>query len=164
MTYNLMMIRNGLAEKTTLPKKKKPLKKISDKLKAEREKNKIALNGDDTEKVKFFKRCIKQMKGRCVETGERTETGNYQYAIRSICHILSQNHCPSVATHPCVWIELDADFHVAFDAMSWREREMLKCWPEIKQKLIMLYDSIAGDEKRHFPDFVLEEMRKHEPF
>lgn len=154
----------GLRQKECVPKKRKPLKKISNKLKAEREKNKVALNGEDTEKVKFFKRCVKQMKGVCAETGQKTNKTDFQYAIRSVCHILSQQHCPSVATHPCIWIELHPDFHVAFDAMSWSEREMMKCWPEIKQKLIMVYDSIADNEKRHFPSFLLEEMRKHEPF
>lgn len=117
----------------------------------------------DTEKQKWFKNRIKQMTGYCAETGLRTETRIYRYAINSICHILSQQHCKSVMHNLWNWIEFEPGFHVKFDAMSWEEREQLGCWPIIRDRLIMVYPDLAVEERRHFPESVLKYMQKHNP-
>ncbi|WP_337899636.1 hypothetical protein, partial [Mesomycoplasma ovipneumoniae] len=114
--------------------------------------------------LKWYKRCVKMLTGHCAETGLKTETKIFQYAIMSVCHILPKASCKSVATHPCNWIELNVDFHKKFDAMSWEEREQLGCWPEIRDRLIHVYQDLAEDEKRHFPESVLKYMEENNPF
>jgi hypothetical protein len=115
---------------------------------------------NDSELVKFFKAAMKRMRGVCEETGLKTETKIYAYAIRSICHILSQQHCPSVKYDLFNWMEFDPGFHVKFDAMSWEEREQMGCWPVIRDKLIMVYNNLDPTEIRHFPTNVLNYMIK----
>lgn len=141
----------------TIPKKSK--KKLEQEAKEKEERG-----GGDTELQRFFKSAMRRMSGFCAETGLKTETKIYKYAICSICHILPRSKCPSVATHPCIWIELDVGFHVKFDAMSWEEREKLGCWPIIRDKLIMVYPDLAPEERRHFPASVLKYMEEHENF
>ena len=138
---------------------KKSVKKIAEE-KAEKER----LGGDDTDLVKFFKAAMKRMTGECAETGLKTETKIYAYAIMSICHILPKEKCKSVMYHPCNWVELNCDFHLKFDAMSWEEREKLGCWPVIRDRLVMVYENLDSSERRHFPDSVLKYIESQNPF
>lgn len=160
----LALIKAGKLPKETGPKPKKHLPKFSAKKLAEREAEKKARGGDDTALVKWFKSQMKVMPTRCEETGLPLETKVYKYAINSICHILPKQSCKSVALHPLNRVFLDQDFHKKFDAMSWEEREQLKCWPEIRDRLVMVYPDLAPDERRHFPDSVLAYMKENEPF
>lgn len=118
------------------------------------------LGGGDTDLVKFFKNAMKHMKGVCEETGLKTETRIYAYAIMSICHILPKENVKSVMYDPNIWIELNCDFHKKFDAMSWEEREQLGCWPVIRNKLILVYPNLDPSEYRFFPESVLKYMEK----
>lgn len=154
----------GIAPPLPTKKERKPIKKQSDKKAAAVAAEREARDGADTEMQKFFKSAVKQMTGRCIETGEPTEKKIFKFAINSVCHLLSQQHCPSVKSHPCNWIELQQDFHKKFDAMSWEEREKLKCWPIIRDKLVMVYPDLAPAERRHFPDSVLQYIEQNEPF
>ena len=146
-------------ERKAIPKKS--AKRI-EKEKQERER----LGGDDTELQKFFRSAMKRMTGHCLWCSAKTETHVYKYAIFSICHLLDkrQTMCPSVATHPCNWIELCPDHHAKFDSLNWEEREQLGFWPEIREKLIMVYPSLDPSEHRHFPQSVLDYMEKNNPF
>jgi hypothetical protein len=155
------MRKAGILPPLPTRKPKKPIPKVSAKRAAENKAEKERLGGDDTDLIKFFKNAMKRMTSYCIETHLRTETKIYAYAIRSICHILSRQHCPSVALHPYIWIELDPGLHVKFDAMSWEEREQLGCWPIIRDKLIMVYPDLAEDERRYFPESVLTYMEQH---
>jgi hypothetical protein len=154
----------GILPPLPTKKERKPIPKISKKKAQEIADEKKRLGGEDTDLVKFFKNAMKRMVGRCAETGLVTETRIYAYAIRSICHILSQQHCESVKYHPCNWIEFDPGFHVKFDAMSWEEREQLGCWPIIRDKLIMVWPDLYPAERRHFPESVLKYMEQLKPF
>lgn len=155
-----------LKENAGLPKEKKVYripKKSAKRIKQEAEEKE--LRGDnDTELQKFFKSAMKRMTGYCSETGLKTETKIYRYAINSICHILPRQKCKSVATHPCNWMEFDPGFHVKFDAMSWEERERLGCWSVIRDKLILVWPDLDKSEHRHFPQSVIDYMDKNEPF
>lgn len=151
----------GLLPPLPTKKEPKPLKKKSDKKIAEEKAERQRLGGDDTDLVKWFKARQKQMTGYCAETGLKTETGIYRYAINSICHILSQQQCQSVMYHPLNWIELNQDFHVLFDKMSWEEREQLGCWPIIKERLIHIWPHLDPGERRHFPDSVRNYIEKN---
>jgi len=154
-----------LKEEAGQPKEKKIYripavsKKRAERIAAE----KIKRGDDPTELQKFFKNAMRYMTGRCAETGARTNRVEYRYAINSICHILSQQQCPSVATHPFNWIELEEGFHTRFDKMNWDERAKLKCWPKIQEKLIMVWPDLAPDERRHFPDDLRKFMESDYP-
>jgi hypothetical protein len=143
-------------------KKVYKLKPISDKKAAKIKAEKERLGGDDTELIKWYKARMKQMSGRCNETGLKTETRIYAYAIMSICHLLDKRDtkCPSVKTHPFNWIELAPDVHTMFDKATWKEREMMGCWETIRDRLILVYPSLAESERRHFPESVLNYMNK----
>lgn len=132
-------------------------KKRQEKIAAEK-----AARGDDkTELQKWFWKCIGLMSGNCYETGLPTRKFPYAEAICSICHILPQQSCKSVALHEQNWIELEKDFHKKFDAMSWEEREKMKCWPEIRDRLVAIWPDLAAAERRHFPDSVLKWMEEN---
>lgn len=136
----------------TIPKKS--AKKIA-KEKEEREQR----GDDDTELVKWFKARIKySMVGRCAESGLKTETNIYRYAIMSCCHILEKRNCPSVMDHPLNFIELIPDLHHKFDNIGWEERETWVCYPIIKERIIMMYPDLAPEERRFLPPKLREEI------
>lgn len=157
--------KNGLAPKLPTKKEKKPLKKVSDKRKKELEEEKKERGGEDTELQKWFKARIKHsMTGHCEETGLRTETKVYQYAIMSCCHILEKRNCPSVMYHPLNFLELIPDMHHKFDNISWEEREKWACWPTVMERLILMYPDLAPEERRFFPESVVKYMENNNPF
>lgn len=150
-----------------LPEKKKyTIPKKSEKRKQKEAEEKELRGGDETYLVKWFRGRMKLMTGHCMWCGAKTETNVYRGAIFSICHILEKRDtmCPSVKTHPSNWIELCPDHHTMFDKMNWGEREKLGFWPEIVDRLIMIYPDLAQSERRHFPDSVLKIIENNEPF
>lgn len=167
----LSMIRDGTLPKTTGPKEKKPMRKVSEKKAKE-----IAAEKDgngETELVKFFKSCMKRMTGHCCNCHARTETKVYEAAIFSICHILDKRDtvCPSVRTHPANWIELCPDCHTEFDTPPmekgktlWDKRESMGIWPIVQNKLVSVYPDLAESERRHFPESVLKFIEENDPF
>lgn len=159
----LALIRNGLAEKTTKAKEKKPLKKVSDKKAAEIKAEKEERGDGDTELQKWFKERMKVMGNTCNECGCKVENKIYQYAIMSICHLLAKRDtcCPSVKTHPMNYITLCVDHHHMFDNSSWEEKEMMGCWETVRDRLVLVYPSLAESERRHFPESVLKFMEKN---
>lgn len=157
----LALIRSGLAEKTTKAKPPKPMRKVSEKKQAADKAAKDE-NGD-TELVRWFKRCMKYMMPTCSECGCKVETGIYKFAIMHIAHLLPKRDtmCPSVKYHPMNFITLCVDHHHYYDNVSWEEKEKMGCWPVIMERLIMVYPDLAEDEKRHFPQSVLNYMEKN---
>ena len=142
------------------PKKYSIPKKSAKKLKQEKEERKERA-GEDTELVKFYKSCQKQMSGNCSECGKPTTTKVYELAIHSICHLLAKRKtvAPSVATHPSNWIELCPDCHYKFDNSAWEDIAKWGCFPEIRDRLIEVYPFIEAEEHRHFPDIILNYMQ-----
>lgn len=157
-----------LKEEAKLPKqpKKYNINKKSAKKIAEEQKERADRGGEDTELQKWYKRCQKMMSGNCCECGKLTETKNFQQSIYSICHILAKRKtvAPSVATHPLNWIELCPDCHTRFDNIGWDERATWGCWNEVRDRLVMVYEDIVRDERRHFPELVLKFMIQKNPF
>lgn len=157
-----------LKEEAKLPKqpKKYTIPKKSAKKRVAEEEERAERGGEDTELQKWYKQCQKMMSGNCAECGKPIETKNFQQAVFSICHILAKRKtvAPSVATHPLNWIELCPDHHTKFDSIGWDERSTWGCWGEIRDRLVMVYENIARDERRHFPDIVLKYMIEKNPF
>lgn len=148
-----------LKSEAGLPKAQKKYvipKKSKKKLEQEKQERKQR-GGDDTLLVKWYKACMKQMSGNCMECGKPTTTSVYELAIHSICHLLAKRKtvAPSVACHPQNWIELCPDCHYKFDNIAWEDIAKWGCWPEIKERLQILYGDLADDERRHFPDIAL---------
>ena len=163
-TNKLRLIKLGLLPKEAVKKQPKPIKKVSDKKAKEIKEERDNRGGGETELTKWFRRCVKMMSGYCAETGLKTETKIFQYAVMSIAHLIPKSKAKSVATHPLNWIELNVDFHHKFDAMSWEEREKLGCWPIIHDRLVMIYPDLSEEDKRHFPESVLRYIENNEPF
>ena len=161
---HLAAIRNGDAAKTTGPKPKKPIARVSKKKRAEIKADQEARNGDDTALVKWFKSQMKYMPSRCEETGEPINNREYRFAICSIAHILPKENCVSVKLHPLNRVFLHPDFHTKFDAMSWEEREKLKIWPKIQERLISVWPDLSPEEHRHFPESVRNWIEENNPF
>jgi len=144
-------------------KKSYQIPKVSEKRKAKM-KAEAEVRGDgDTELQKWFKARMKYMTV-CEDTGLQVECKIYRYAIMSICHILPKSTVKSVAVHPCNFVILLPDLHTKFDAMSWEEREKMAVWPVIMERLIMMYPDLAPEDRRHFPESVLNYMNKRQPF
>lgn len=164
MSYRDELQRLKLYGKQVEQKKRYTIPKKSQKKIAAEAAEKEARGDNDTDLQRFYKSAVKHMTGYCAETGLRTETKIFQYAIMSICHILPKSTCKSAATHPCNWIELNVDFHKKFDAMSWEEREKMGCWEVIRDKLVMIFPSLDESEMRHFPESVKKFIHDNQPF
>lgn len=154
----------GLEPPLPTKKERKAIPKVSAKKKAKDAAEKEYRNGGETEKQKWFRQQVKMMPEFCEETGLRLERHAFKYAVCSVAHILSQQQCPSVALHPANRVFLEPGFHKKFDAMSWEEKEQLGCWPKIKDRLISIWEDLAHDERRHFPDSVRNFIENQEPF
>lgn len=140
---------------------KKSPKKIAHEL-AEKD----ARGDNDTELQRWFRSKIKMSTGHCTECGCRVEKNIFQYAVMTVAHLLPkrENCCPSVKTNPLNFIILCPDHHDMFDRASWEEKELMGCWDTVRDRLIFVYTDLAEQEKRHFPQSVLEYMKKLNPF
>ena len=157
-----------LKSEAGLPKTQKKYvipKKSKKKLEQEKQERKQR-GGDDTLLVKWYKACMKQMSGNCAECGKPTNTKVYELAIHSICHLLAKRKtvAPSVACHPNNFIEYCTDCHYKFDNSAWEDIAKWKSWPEVRERLVFVYNDLAQDERRHFPDIVLKYIEENEPF
>ena len=165
-TEKLRLIKLGLLPKECVPKQKKPMKKVSDKKLAEQKEQRENSGEGDTDLQRWFRQKIKYSTGVCGECGAKVEKNVFQYAVMTIAHLLPKrdNMCPSVKTHPSNFIILCPDHHHYFDNVTWEEKEKMGCWPTVMERLIMLYDDLAPDERRHFPESVLKYMEKNKSF
>lgn len=155
--------KNGLSAPLPTKKERKPIAKISEKLKKKQAEERKARGDDDTELQKWFKSQIKRM-NVCEETGMKLETNIYKYAIMSVCHILPKAQCDSVRVHPLNRLFLLPDLHFKWDNSSWEEREKWSVWPVVQERLIMIYPSLDPSERRFFPSSVLDYIEKNNPF
>lgn len=154
---DLHKIRLGLMPKTTGPKERKPLKKVSDKKKAEQAEEKA--KGTDGEMDAFFRAMRKKMKGVCLFCGQKTEKNNDDLYRCSIAHLLpkrpiNQGGFPSVGIHEENWIELchfNNSCHTQFDhgRITWEFIKDSKEWDTIKEKLLTVLPAVAMEERKH---------------
>jgi hypothetical protein len=122
-------------------------------------------NGD-TELVRWFRSRMRFMGSTCCECGMKVEHKIYQYAIMHIAHLLPKRSsmCPSVKYHPQNFITLCVDHHHKYDNVNWEEREKMACWPEIRNRLIAVWQELDKSERRHFPESVITYMKEHDNF
>jgi hypothetical protein len=159
MSYQnqLALIKLGLLPKTTGAKPKKPLKKMSDKKKAEMKADK----GDDA-LDKWFEERRKEMKGRCILCGGKSEKLNDDHYRKSIHHLFDKRSTmfPSVALHQDNWLEVcfwgnSCHTNIHNGTITW---ELLMDSAEgkiIVDKLKKIYPHIAENEKKNIPQILL---------
>jgi hypothetical protein len=174
----LSRIKNGQEPKTTGPKPKKAIAKISKKkLLLMQEEKKI---GSDGVLDLFFDEMLKRCTGRCLFCNSKTtaidpkfwrddnprwsEEANDKKHERtietmkraSIAHLLPKRPIdkggfPSVATNEDNWIELCWSCHTQFDAgkISWLMIKDSKEWDVIKEKLLTVLPLVSMEERKH---------------
>jgi hypothetical protein len=174
----LNRIKLGIEPKTTGPKPKKPMKRVSDKRAAENAARKEA--GSDSELDLFFDAMLKRCVGKCLFCNQKTtaidpkfyrddnpkwsEEANDKKHERtiemmkkaSVAHLLPKRAIekggfPSVGTHEDNWIELCWPCHTSFDSgkISWLMLRDSKEWDIIKEKLLNVLPLVAMEERKH---------------
>lgn len=163
----LALIRNGMAEKTTKAKEKKPLKKFSDKKAAETKEWKEG--GGISENYEFFKSQRSRMSGKCLFCKGKTQKHDDATFHFSMAHILEKrtNMFPSIATHPEAWIELcyyDNSCHGNYDnkmiSLHDIKETMPKAFEIIIGKFLVLYPCLTPEEKARVPDILMQYVPK----
>lgn len=137
------------------PDKKQPapLKKISDKKKKE-------LAGESKSDLdNWFEDRRKEMTGKCLFCGGKTERDNDDTFKNSIAHLLPKrkNQFPSVACHPENFLELcffGNSCHTNFDAgiITWEFLADSKEFDIIAEKFKKIFPFIPENEKRNLPE------------
>lgn len=148
----LSLIRQGLAPKTTGPKKPKPIAKISPKKKAEIAAEKA--KGGDSEMDLFFQSLRKGMKNKCLFCGGPTMKADDEKFHFSLAHLMPKAIFKSVATHPDIIIELcfyGNSCHTNFDngKITWEFIKDSKEWEIIKEKLLSVLPLVAEEERKN---------------
>lgn len=161
----LNLIRNGLMEKTTGAKPKKPIAKKSAKKIAEEKKQKEILGGGDTELQKWYGNIMKNEKPVCWETGNVINVKDKVGWHGSIAHVLPKKLFPSVATHPHNYLilEMYGGSHGQYDS-SWANAKKMKVWSKAVERFLMIEPDIALGERKYIPDCLMEELIKRDPF
>jgi hypothetical protein len=147
----LQKIKLNQLPKEAVAKKKKPLKKVSDKMAAE---NKMA-TGDNALDLWFDKK-RKQCKGVCFLCGGSTLKSNDDEYRRSIHHLLDKRKgmFPSVSTHEDNWLEVcfygnSCHTNIHNGKITWELLKDSKEWDVIKEKLLNILPMVAESEKKN---------------
>jgi len=109
---------------------------------------------------RWFKDRQKEMTGKCMNCGGKTEKDTKNYKC-SIAHILPKAYFKSVATHPDNWIELcfySNSCHTNFDNHM-IDLIDLHCFDTVIQKFTKIYPFIAPEEKRRIPPILIEYLK-----
>lgn len=116
---------------------------------------------------KWFEARRKEMTGKCLFCGGKTEVKNDETYRRSIAHLLPKrkNQFPSVATHPDNFIELcfyGNSCHTNLDnnLITWEFLYDSYEWKVMMEKFKKIYPCIAEDEKRNIPEQFLKSIDK----
>ncbi len=148
----LRLIKQGLLPKEAVAKPKKAIAKVSKKRKLENEKSKQ--NEGDSEMDRFFELMRKEMTGKCLFCGGKTEKNNDKYYKFSIAHLFPKKPSmfPSIATHPLNWLELcyfGNSCHSNFDngKLSFELLKDSKEWDVIVDKFNQLAPLLTDAER-----------------
>jgi hypothetical protein len=156
--YNLIKL--GLAPKTTGPKPKKPMKRVSDKKRKEDVEAKEARGGEATDQQKWYEKIMQSEEPKCWETGDRLNKQDKLGWHGSVAHCLPKSLFPSVATHPMNYMILSMwnGSHANYDR-SWESAAKMKVWKyALKIIITVLLPCLTPEEKRKLPEVVLQEI------
>jgi len=157
LTYfqRLQKIKLNQLPKEAVAKKKKPIKKISDKRLAEiklnvGEQNKIDLenwfNGIEIKEFKNGGYC------RCMECGEFIYR---DYARHATAHLLPKKIFKSIATHPLNYLILGAGCGCHEKTHRIDKFIKMKIWPTAKERIITMLPLLPTDELRRVSNQLL---------
>lgn len=145
----LAAIRNGMAEKTTKAKVKKPIAKISEKRKAEMKEAKD--NAGDAGLDKWFERMRKKMVGICqCGCGRKSSKLEDDHYRASISHIFPKRTFKSIATNDLNWVERNFwdGCHANQDNQSLDNWVNKADWDDIKEKFHQLAPLLTDEERK----------------
>lgn len=153
----MKLIKLGLLPREAVAKEKKPMKKVSDKKAAE-------INGakGDNALDLWFEARRKEMKGKCVICGGKTEKDNNDTYRRSIHHLFEKRPTmfPSVATHPdnglevCFWGN-SCHTNLHNGTITWELLHDSAEWEMIVSKFKKIYPFIAESERKNIHPLLL---------
>lgn len=164
----MKLIKLGLLPKEAVAKPKKPLRNKSLKVQAEEAaaKKAASVEGVDNKQDIWFAEKRKEMTGRCVFCGGKTEKNNDVTYRNSVAHLLAKRKSmfPSVATHPDNWLELcfyGNSCHTNFDnsIIAWELLADSNEWKIIVDKFKLIFPSIAPEEHKNIPELLLKEIK-----
>ncbi len=109
---------------------------------------------------RWFKERQKEMTGRCMNCGGKTEAHTKMYKC-SIAHILPKAYFKSVATHPDNFLELCFYGNSCHTNMDNKMIDLidLNCFDTVIQKFTKIYPAISADEKRRIPAILIEYLK-----
>lgn len=146
----LAAIRNGDAAKTTGPKPKKYLNKVSPKKQAADKAAKEQLNGDDTIKEKWFQRQRRKLTGLC-QCGCATRSSKHEddHFRSSIAHVFPQRLFPSIQYNDLNWVERNfwEGHHANMDNRSMDLWPNFADWNDIKERFHQLAPLLTDEER-----------------
>ena len=160
----LKLIKLGQLPKEAVAKSKKAIPKKSQKkireeteIKAYREKGLTPLD-------KWFEERRKEMTGKCVLCGGKTEKHNDATYKRSIHHLFDKrkNMFPSVALHPDNFLEVcfygnSCHTNIHNGTITWELLKDSAEWSIIKEKFTRIYPYIAVEERKNIPAVLLKD-------
>lgn len=160
----MKLIKLGLAPKEAIAKKKKPLKRVSDKKKAADAEERA--KGSDSELDRWFEDRRREMTGRCVLCNGGSEKGNDETYRRSIHHLLDKKPSlfPSVSCHPDNWLELcfyGNSCHTNIHNRTITVELLADSaeWKLIADKFKKIYPFIAEGERKNIHPLLLKEIQ-----
>lgn len=109
---------------------------------------------------RWFKDRQKEMTGRCMNCGGKTEAHTKMYKC-SIAHILPKAYFKSVATNEDNWLELCFYGNSCHSQMDNKMLDLIdmNCFDTIIQKFTKIYPHIAKDELRRIPPILIEYLK-----
>lgn len=143
------LIKLGLLPKTTGPKPKKPLRRVSPKKLAEQAEAKKA--GTDGELDKFFEKMRKKMVGTCqCGCGQKSQKHDDTFYRHCICHIFPKRIFKSVATNEYNWVERTfwGGHHTNFDEQGMDKWPLMADWHDIKERFHILAPLLTDTERK----------------
>lgn len=146
----LRLIKLGKLPKEAVAKSKKPMKRVSDKKKAEDAEKKKELAGEDTLKEKWFKARRREMVGTCqCGCGQPSQKKDDMYFRHSASHIFPKATFESVMYHPLNWVERRfwGGCHTNMDEQGLDKWPGMADWDDIKAKFHELAPLLTNEER-----------------
>lgn len=141
--------KQGLAPPLPTRKEKKPLKKLSDKARIEKE-NERKVGGDDSLDL-WFEEMKEWLTGKCEFCGGKTTWKSKDLWRIAIAHLLPKSKFKSVAQNVNNWTELCWDCHTMFDSgkITWEMLHDSHEWLLLREQLKIILPMVAEAEKKN---------------
>jgi hypothetical protein len=146
----MKLIKLGLLPKEAVAKIKKPMRRVSDKKRAEDTEAKEARGGEDTQKEKWFLARRKEMVSVCqCGCGQPSQKKDDMYFRHSAAHIFPKAIFESVMYHKLNWVERRfwGGCHTRMDEQGMDKWPNMADWEDIKEKFHQLAPLLTDQER-----------------